>query len=302
MLSVIIPARAGREHTLCCIQSVFSTFHAYPDTVEYILLDDHSDPQFEIQAIFQGFRASVGAEVRIFRSRRQVHYTAGLAFGLSLTQGDLVLFLSNDTIVTRDYVDTTIRVAHQDPGIGTVRGTAQRVDIHPEHRCAPPLPLRDYRDVALFSHFVAQYFGDSRVEDRFLCGDAFLVKRAVIDQIGVPDTRYFGYFGDLDFGLRAQRAGFKLACAKGAWLSHAGAVSLMWETPQPRQEFEPAYADRMAIVQAAYAQFREKWDPHLPERYPGVAGLDIEKLWTIPIGFSLYQRPDESLAAEYDSL
>jgi 2,4-dienoyl-CoA reductase-like NADH-dependent reductase (Old Yellow Enzyme family) len=43
----------------------------------------------------------------------------------------------------------------------------------------------------------------------------------------VPDLRFFGYFGDVGFGLRAHLAGFKLVCAKGAWLWHRRAGHVM---------------------------------------------------------------------------
>jgi len=165
-----------------------------------------------------------------------------------------------------------------------------------------PLPLRNYRDICGFSHFLAQYFEDYHVEDRLLCGDAMLIRRAVIQRIGVTDPRYFGYFGDIDYGLRAQRAGFRLVCAKGAWLHHTGALSLRWETDRPASQGDQAFGDRMGIVQAAYDQFRRKWDPSLPERYTRVADIDFERLRQIAIGFDLYQAPDPSWSADYEAL
>ena len=45
----------------------------------------------------------------------------------------------------------------------------------------------------------------------------------LLDKVGTFDPRYFGYFGDIDFGLRVQRGGLKMVCAKGAWLWHEGA-------------------------------------------------------------------------------
>jgi GT2 family glycosyltransferase len=65
--------------------------------------------------------------------------------------------------------------------------------------------------------------GRAAVEDRLLTGDVMLVKRAVLGRVGVMDSRLFGSVGDMDIGLGAQRAGFRLVCATGVWLYHEGA-------------------------------------------------------------------------------
>ena len=42
----------------------------------------------------------------------------------------------------------------------------------------------------------------------------------VLDDYPYWVGKKFGYFGDIDYGVRAHLAGFKLVCAKGAWLFH----------------------------------------------------------------------------------
>ena len=116
------------------------------------------------------------------------------------------------------------------------------------------------------------------VEDRLLTGDSMLIKREVIAKIGVFDPRYFGYFGDIDFGLRLQRAGFKMVCAKGAWLWHEGAAAYKDKAQQTQQQYSQIHAARMQVVNAAYQAFREKWDTSLPPVYPGVDAIPLESL------------------------
>lgn len=301
-LSVMIAARAGKEQTLSCIQSVFRTFHEHREETEFILVDDCSDPVHEIQAIFQGFRKSAKANVQIFRAKCHKHYSAGLALCLSQCQGESALFLSNDMIVTPDYVNTLMKVAAKNPQAGIVRGTSQYVDSHIEHQICSSLPLRSYKDINAFSHFLAEYHDDYCTEDKLLCGDAMLIKRALIERIGVTDPCFYGYFGDIDYGLRAQRAGFKLLCAKGAWLYHSGAVSIKWENSQEQTQHGRGFDDRMQIVQDAYTVFRKKWDPTLPEKYPYLPGFDFNQLQQIPIDFDLHQAWDPSLLSDYEIL
>jgi hypothetical protein len=142
----------------------------------------------------------------------------------------------------------------------------------------PPLPLRSFEDVIDFSEYVSRHHGLTLVEDHLLTGDSMLIKRSVLDKIGVFDPRYYGYFGDVDFGLRLQRAGFRMVCAKGAWLLHEGAGYYKAEAASTQEDPAIVHANRMEVVQAAYATFRQKWDTALPPQYPGADAIDFARL------------------------
>lgn len=43
-----------------------------------------------------------------------------------------------------------------------------------------------------------------------------LIHRGVFEKIGFPDPRFFIFYDDLDFALRAQKAGFKILCIRNA--------------------------------------------------------------------------------------
>jgi GT2 family glycosyltransferase len=224
MLSVIIPVRNTREFASTCLVCASRTFAALggAEDFEFILIDDDSDPASGIVELFRQFRESVPFKTTIAHLKQRQYYTYACALGMSLARGSEVLLLSHDMIVTPPYVKWLREAAASDASVGTVRGASEHVDLFPQHVITPPLPLRTFEDVCSFSRYVGRYYGPDVVEDRFLIGDSFLVKRAVIDRIGVMDTTYRHLLGDVDFGLRVQRAGFKLVCAKGAWLHHEG--------------------------------------------------------------------------------
>jgi len=48
--------------------------------------------------------------------------------------------------------------------------------------------------------------------------EGFMVKREVIDRIGLPDPRFFIFYDDVDFALRARRAGFPIVALRDAAL------------------------------------------------------------------------------------
>ena len=48
--------------------------------------------------------------------------------------------------------------------------------------------------------------------------EGFMVRRAVIDAVGLPDASYFIFYDDVDFAVRARRAGFRIWAVREAVL------------------------------------------------------------------------------------
>ena len=279
MLSVITAARDNRQMTLNCLVSMEHTFRVLgmETLVEYILIDDESKPESGVVDLYREFRAN-GHRVTILRFRRREHYTMGFSCGLSLAQGNNVLFVSNDMVLPPAYIKTLLAVSTLDDKWGIVRGTSQYTDCFPEYTVIPPTELSGYFDVCGFSEYIAKHRGLRFSKDTFLTGDAVLVKRSVIERIGVMDVRFFGFFGDIDFGLRAQRAGFDLVCAQGAWLWHEGAGWTKDKAMGDEAKRKQIQEERMREVEAAYEVFVQKWDPAMPRKYATIFDIDTQRL------------------------
>ncbi|MGB9706819.1 MAG: glycosyltransferase family 2 protein [Microgenomates group bacterium] len=54
----------------------------------------------------------------------------------------------------------------------------------------------------------------------YVSGCAMLIRRPVLEKIGLFDERYFLYFEDVDFCLRAKKAGFKVAIEPKSMIIH----------------------------------------------------------------------------------
>jgi GT2 family glycosyltransferase len=291
MFSVIVQFRNRAQIMVPCIQSVIDTFRelGQPQNFEYIFTDDCSDAGLEVAPLLLEVRKATTSPVRIVRFKQRQHYTRSCAYTFSMAKGD-VLFFSHDMVITPECVDAMIKVGAMDRSNGIVRNCSNYVDCFPEHQVVPPLPIREVRNIRSFSRYVSEHFGLTYTEDPFLTGDAMLIKHEVIEKIGPMDTRYFGYFGDIDFGLRAQHAGYKLVCAKGAWLFHEGAGFYKNESQAKKIDMQIVHQNRMKVVNEAYKLFREKWDNTLPLDYPGTGKIDMDKLRKLsPLPFPLLQ-------------
>jgi GT2 family glycosyltransferase len=272
LLSIIIPARSGAADTSACLASVLHSVATLHLDCEFILIDDASDPAENILEVFVRQRSAASAHTFVIaRSTKHQHYTGVFSIGLHLAKGDNVLFVSNDMLMTPSFLMALIGVSAVRTDFGIVRGTSNYVDSHPEHRVPAPSDMRTYQDLEKFSRSVLESNGLAYTEDRELSADAVLIKRSVIERIGVMDLRFFGYFGDIDYGMRAHVAGFKLVCAKGAWLFHKGAGHIRTD----KAGADAAFARRMEWVEQAYQAFREKWDATLPGAYGQLKSRDF---------------------------
>src|SRR6266542_2437379 len=208
MLSIVVPVRNSRTYVSNCLRSIIDTLDRLRmwERSEVVLMDDDSDPADQIPELFRSFKQSARCEVIAFKFKTRQHYSRACAVGFSLTQGNSILLLSHDMVMTPPYLRTLMEVAALDPAYAIVRGTSPHVDMYPEHQIVAPLAYRVYDDIVAFSEYVAKCYGLTHVEDPRLCGDSFLMQRAVMEKIGVMDSRYYGNFGDLEYGRRAQRA------------------------------------------------------------------------------------------------
>ncbi|QXP88570.1 glycosyltransferase family 2 protein [Methylococcus capsulatus] len=71
-------------------------------------------------------------------------------------------------------------------------------------------------------HFLGEWPHDSDRDVDQVIGAFFFVRRAVFEQLGGFDERFFVYYEDLDFSLRARRAGWGSRYLAGARIFHRG--------------------------------------------------------------------------------
>ena len=268
MLSIIVLVRNTTQSAALCIRSLLQSIAALgmaKDAVEYILIDDHSDASARVGDLFAEARAAAApSEVKIIRFKSHQHYTYGVAAGLSVARGAAMLFVSHDMIVPPACIKTLMELAASDAAMGVIRPVSPHMDCSRERQLAPPagMPLRDPSDVNAFARLVARLNGLSWHEPTLFIGDAMLITRAAIDCIGVFDTKFFGFMGDIDYGVRARRAGLRVVTALGAWLYHAGSGTRKETAATAGAEAEVTLGSKLdEQVAVAWRQFREKWDP-----------------------------------------
>ena len=199
---------------------------------QLIVVDDGSD------APTRDHLAAFAAEHGITLARNEVAqgYTLAANQGMRLTSAPYVLLLNSDTIVSEGWLDRLVVCAESDPTIGLVGPLSNTASW----QSIPELFQNgDWSDNALppgmgiadMAHMVALASAQTYPRLGFLNGFCLLIKRTVIDRLGLFDEETFGrgYGEENDYCLRATGAGFTLAVADDVYVFHAQSRSYSTE-------------------------------------------------------------------------
>ena len=104
------------------------------------------------------------------------------------------------------------------------------------------------------------------------CGGAAVYRRGALEAVGSFDERYFAYYEDLDWGFRAQLAGFRCRYVPDAVLYHHGSATL----GRGMTEFNAYLLWRNPVWLIAKCYPAWALGAHLPSIVRGQAGT----LWT----------------------
>ncbi len=145
------------------------------------------------------------------------------------SRADYLLMLNNDTRLYEDALDQSITYMQQPENqtIGTLSIQLMNMSNHVSCSCARfPKPIDFFAQVFLLDRFTNRfdtYLRDfdhlhSRDVDQAM-GAFMLVRRPLYEQIKL-DERFFVYYEDVDFALRAKQAGWRTHFYAGAQIFH----------------------------------------------------------------------------------
>ena len=177
---------------------------------------------------------------------------AALRARLPLTGGgcEFVLLLNPDTIVRDGALRELVAFMEAHPGVGIAGSRLEDPDGTPQ--------ISAFRFHGVASEFergmrlglvtrllrnktVPQPIPTQAGPADWLAGASMIIRRAVFEQIGLLDEGYFMYYEEVDFCLRARRAGFEIWYVPSSRVVHlVGAASQLSDARKHRKR-RPAY-------------------------------------------------------------
>lgn len=211
----------GWKDTIECVESCLQL--RYPD-FRILIVDNASSDGSEAM-----LREHL-PHVDIVQSGSNLGYAGGNNIGIryALAQGaEYVWLLNNDTRVDAAALEEMVQVTKVDPTVGMV-GPKILLYSRPGHlNCIGStinLTTGQPSLIALGEEDDGR-FDDVREMDT-LSGCSLLVRRDVMDAVGLMDERFFLFYEETDWILRAKRAGFKMMYVPKARIWHKVSASV----------------------------------------------------------------------------
>jgi GT2 family glycosyltransferase len=215
VISVVLNTN-HREDTLACLDSLQQG--TYPNH-RAILLDNRSS---------DGTVAAVRArlpQIEIIELKDNLGYAGNNNVGIAAAMdagADWIFVLNEDTVLAEDCIARLIVVAESDATIGVVGPMVYHCDEPEIIQSAGGRLDRRFQSWHLGQNEIdrGQYAEPHQVE--WISGCGIMVRRAVIEQVGAIDARFFYYVEELEWCVRAAKAGWRIVHVPQAKLWHKG--------------------------------------------------------------------------------
>ncbi|MEO8601332.1 MAG: glycosyltransferase family 2 protein [bacterium] len=211
-LSVVVVNWNGREHLEVCLGSLQQ--QTLPG-IEIVLVDNgSSDGSLDFVA------TRFGAAVRVVALADNHGYAGGLNAGLHAARGRLLMALNSDTEVAPECCARLVAAADAQPTSGMFSPKILAFDDRDVIDNVGHLLYADglSRGRGRLERDTGQY--DTEGEIGLPSGCAVVLRRAMLNDIGLFDEDLFAYCDDTDLGLRGRLAGWRCRAVPGAVVFH----------------------------------------------------------------------------------
>lgn len=213
-VSIIMLTFNQLEDTRQTVESLFKYTHS---DFELIFVDNGSVD--ETRSYLEQLQETT-PNVRLIFNDRNLGFAKANNQGMKIANGDYILLLNNDVILTEGWLERMLACAESDPSIGVV-GPVTNSAVGQQ---VVEFPLGHHADgVQKFACIQLLENAGYWFEIHRIIGFCLLVKRGVIEKIGMLDERFGpGGFEDYDFCLRVKQAGYRIMVAKDVFVYHMG--------------------------------------------------------------------------------
>lgn len=265
-IAIVILTWNGLALTRCCIETLH--LENLPDHVSVIVVDNgSSDGSIDYLRSLP--------RLTLIENGQNLGYARAVNIGIqaAVPDADIVLLNNDVELIEPDWLERLADGAASDPAIGVAGVKILRENGTLQH-CGAYMPLDTMWGQQLGGGEVdiGQYAGIRDAESVvFACA---LIKRTVIEKVGLLSEDFFAYFEDTDYCLRTELAGFRVVVCGDIRVRHAENSSTKING-----------VSHSAIFLKSRDTFKRKWGEHLDHtRY--TSKLDWHSIINFPSGYA----------------
>lgn len=197
-----------------------------------IIVVDNASSDNSVNMVRTGF-----PQVKLIECRKNKGFAAGNNIGIKIAVGNYVLLLNSDAFVSPDTVEKSIKTMRENPktGILGIQQICPNGDPQVSARTIPNAWHKFLVISGLRAHYPKHYlfgcpdYGNKNLNKittvDWISGAYFLIRKEVIDQIGLLDEKYFMYYEEVDYCMAAQKAGWTVKYDPTIKVIHLGGAS-----------------------------------------------------------------------------
>ena len=199
LVSVVIPVYNGEQFIIKLIDSLEKQTYEF---LEIIAVDN--DSKDNSLNLLNSLNEN-NHHLKIFHNEKNEGYSGGCNRGFGLSTGDYILFLSQDRIMEKNWIEKAITKIKEDEKIGCVIG---KVNIK---KASSPEYGHSYD---IFGAVLIN--GTPNETNLFFGGGTILIKKKILNELGCFDSKFFGWQEDVDICWRIRLAGYLIKVEENA--------------------------------------------------------------------------------------
>ncbi|HEX9921951.1 MAG TPA: glycosyltransferase family 2 protein [Anaerolineae bacterium] len=227
-VAIIVVNWNRRADTLACLSSLDRL--QYPNYDIVVIDNDSTDDS--VSAI-----RAAHPQVTLIEIGENLGFVGGNNVGLDHARtlgADYALLLNNDTEVAPEFLQLLVEAAEADPQVGIAGPLIyyfDRPDMVWSAGGAIDWAGGSTRMLGLNEQDHGQFDAAPHPVD-FVTGCALLIKMALVEQVGMLDPRFFAYYEETEWCVRATRAGQKILLVPRARIWHKISLTAREASPQ----------------------------------------------------------------------
>jgi len=219
-VSIIVANYNGKDVIKSCLQSLERL--NYP-SYEIIVVDDASTDN-SAQIIEEDF-----PKVKLLKLSKNLGLAGANNAGFNLARGDIIVFdLNNDEVVHEDWLTKLVGALVSSPDIGITCG--KRYQLDKDFNRGDIILSAGSRMNPVTAECEPVGYGSKDSEEYSIPKESdfatvLVIKREVLQRIGLFDSAFRNYYEDSDLSIRAKKTGYKIFYVPHAKSWHIGASS-----------------------------------------------------------------------------
>lgn len=207
LVSAIIVNWNGKQFLDDCISSLLKQTYKNCE----IILVDNASTDGSVSYVRKKY-----PRVRIIKNNKNVGFGNAVNIGIKHAKGYYIIFLNNDLYIEKNCIKNLLKPLENEVKVATV----PKVLFFQERN-----KINSYGNIVNFLGFaMPKYINqDERVasrEEETACGGLLMVRKEVIEKVGLFDENFFLYHEDHDLSWRLRLYGYKLLVVPGAKVYH----------------------------------------------------------------------------------